>query len=97
MTNQFKIFSIKPMREYDGECYTVNAPINIFFLGVENGYNIYVEQPDNSLQFISGLQKKDGSEVPEEVLKEFAEAAAEDELIVRKRCKDKSIINIETI
>lgn len=61
-------------------------------IGNENGYNIYVEQPNNDLKFVSGLsQKENGTKLTETIIKEFVDAAASDELVRRADNHDDSV------
>lgn len=84
MVKKNKFYDLSPIVK-DGKRYvTAKNPITVVFVGFENGYNIYVEQPNSDLKFVSGLSEKpNGEKITEAVCKEFAEAAATDELVRR--------------
>ena len=76
-----------------GKVFAVpTKPINVMLIGNENGYNIYVEQPNNDLKFVNGLsQKENGAKLTETIIKEFVDAAATDELVRRADNGDDSV------
>lgn len=76
-----------------GKVFAVpTKPINVILFGSENGYNVYVEQPNNDLKFVSGLSpKENGAKLTEAIIKEFVEAAATDELVRRADSNDDSV------
>lgn len=54
--------------------------IAVMYIGDENGYNIYVEQPNKDFKFFDYYEKVNGKEITEEIFKEFGKAIVLSEL-----------------
>lgn len=89
MKKNIKVYSLLPLVGKDKVFAVPTEPINVLFIEAENyGYNVYVEQTNSDLKYITELKRKDGLRVSEKHFKEFAEAAATDELVRRADSND---------
>ena len=90
-----KIYNLIPVIGR-GEIFAVpKETINVFAVKAAEGhFNIYVEQTNGDLKFVTGLnEKENGEKITEKIVTEFADAAATDEM--HRRVNDEDDESVE--
>lgn len=85
-----KIYNLLPIIGR-GEIFAApKETINVFAIKAAEGhFNIYIEQTNGDLKFVTGLgEKENGEKITEKIVKKFADAAAFDELYRRTNDED---------